>query len=387
MATLVCADVPKGVSVTLDHHQFDVDGELVGRGAWTGVRNLPPGAHFCATTPTSKGASTSWQSCFPTGFFFYVEGGVEGECHVVEWCAETESLVECVDDDRRRELEQRSRSDLDYLSRMLRYDPAWQDAWRGVSAHITAETIRRVSPVGSRIGVEGEPDDPSLASTPHERMLEEQLRRGGREEGAGATTSRSRDARCFYLDLPQLGGRGSPSARKFLEKSGLTGSALTALHLDKSPVLEDLLERELGGNHDELLGEMQFAFVCFLLCYSLTGFNQWKRLLVLALGSERSMLETRPEFAVELLRALRNQLELALREAEAAALVDEVLGEEKHFLASGIRGFLLSVAEAEVVPVAVEEEAARLAALVRSRLGVAGLEVEDDEDAPVVVQL
>ena len=48
---------------------------------------------------------------------------------------------------------------------------------------------------------------------------------------------------------------------------------------------------------------------------------------------------------------------------------------------------MLSVAEAEVVPVAVEEEAARLAALVRSRLGVAGLEVEDDEDAPVVVQL
>ena len=103
--------------------------------------------------------------------------------------------------------------------------------------------------------------------------------------------------------------------------------------------------------------------------------------------SLRAWLETRPEFAVELLRALRNQLELALREAEAAALVDEVLGEEKHFLASGIRGFLLSVAEAEVVPVAVEEEAARLAALVRSRLGVAGLEVEDDEDAPVVVQL
>ena len=55
MATLVCADVPKGVSVTLDHHQFDVDGELVGRGAWTGVRNLPPGAHFAPPHPPPKG--------------------------------------------------------------------------------------------------------------------------------------------------------------------------------------------------------------------------------------------------------------------------------------------------------------------------------------------
>lgn len=44
-----------------------------GGGAWTGVRDLCVGPHFCATAVSTSQAA----SCFPTGFFFYVER--EGE--------------------------------------------------------------------------------------------------------------------------------------------------------------------------------------------------------------------------------------------------------------------------------------------------------------------
>ena len=75
-ATLVCAGVPRGVSVVLDHQAFDVGRSLQGRGegeTWTGMRDLGAGPHFCATAI----AGTSGASCFPVGFFFYVEDGRE----------------------------------------------------------------------------------------------------------------------------------------------------------------------------------------------------------------------------------------------------------------------------------------------------------------------
>ena len=46
---------------------------------------------------------------------------------------------------------------------------------------------------------------------------------------------------------------------------------LTALNLDKTALLEDVLQTHFSGDADGLLGELQFSFLAFLMGQSLEG--------------------------------------------------------------------------------------------------------------------
>ncbi len=49
--------------------------------------------------------------------------------------------------------------------------------------------------------------------------------------------------RCYYTPLPRL-----------VKRAGLTPAELTALNMDKSPLLEELIQSNYKGNEDALLG-------------------------------------------------------------------------------------------------------------------------------------
>ena len=52
---------------------------------------------------------------------------------------------------------------------------------------------------------------------------------------------------------------------------GVTGAHLSALNLDKSLLLEQLLQQHYHRDSCRLLGELQFAFLAFLMGQSLEG--------------------------------------------------------------------------------------------------------------------
>ena len=56
-----------------------------------------------------------------------------------------------------------------------------------------------------------------------------------------------------------------------LQVPGVTGAHLSALNLDKSMLLEQLLQQHYRGDSRRLLGELQFAFLAFLMGQSLEG--------------------------------------------------------------------------------------------------------------------
>lgn len=56
-----------------------------------------------------------------------------------------------------------------------------------------------------------------------------------------------------------------------MQVPGMTPHQLTALNLDKTAVLEDLIQRKYQGKSDGLLGELQFSFLAFLMGHSLEG--------------------------------------------------------------------------------------------------------------------
>jgi hypothetical protein len=80
--------------------------------------------------------------------------------------------------------------------------------------------------------------------------------------------------------------------------------------VDPTRALELLLRMEYGGDARRLLGELQLAFVTFLLLSSLAAFEQWKA-LVLLLSSCAAAFRTRPGLLHNFVAALEFQLKHA----------------------------------------------------------------------------
>lgn len=86
---------------------------------------------------------------------------------------------------------------------------------------------------------------------------------------------------CYYTKVPHL-----------INQKGIPGQNLTSLNLDKTSLLEHILMKEYGGDEDLLLGELQFAFVAFLMGHSLEAFLQWKAVVSLLLGCTEAVSYT-----------------------------------------------------------------------------------------------
>ena len=61
---------------------------------------------------------------------------------------------------------------------------------------------------------------------------------------------------------------------------GIEGAALTRVSLDKTLLLQELLSKSKISPL-ELLGEMQYAFVTFMLGENFESFEHWKKLVIL----------------------------------------------------------------------------------------------------------
>ncbi|KAF3949923.1 hypothetical protein CMV_024263 [Castanea mollissima] len=95
-------------------------------------------------------------------------------------------------------------------------------------------------------------------------------------------------------------------------KSRIHGQELTSLNIDKTQLLESLLIKDYGGSEDVLLGELQFAFIAFLMGQSLVGFLQWKALVNLLFGCIEAPFRTRTQLFTMFIKVIYYQLKFGL---------------------------------------------------------------------------
>lgn len=133
----------------------------------------------------------------------------------------------------------------------------------------------------------------------------------------------------------------------------------------------------------EFIGEIQFAFICFLLGLNLEAFEQWKKLIQLLCSCEKALTRY-----TNLYSELISSLELHLQEVPEDFLVDIVannniiyrslreLFSTLHMLKDQVDGGLYCKAE-------------RFKEKLTTKFGwdFTNLDAEDDEEAPVVVEL
>eukprot|EP01068_Selenidium_serpulae_P012108 Selendium_serpulae@DN5771_c0_g1_i1.p1 len=320
--TIIVVDCPSGIHVGLDYLMWKTGSKF------KGVQLIPPGPHFlfCSVEDT---ASTGVG--LRTGKFLYLR---PGEVVVRKWNDESESLDE-VDETTHSAFAEGLRRG-DFVTHLGSYAHEYREKWVQLTSHVTQLTLKRLEPIGGTVSsFSREYDD-----TPPKREEEQQATsEAAQDQGAdsqGARQTKTRRTASGALQAPATSstknnhqdiesfnsecvGRPTGDGENVfffttvppaVIPHGASPSQITALSLDKSDVLEQIIVTTFKGNERELLGELQYAYIVLLLGQNYDGFEQWKSLLQL-LCTCPGTASKKPTFFAEFIRVLYTHLDQA----------------------------------------------------------------------------
>lgn len=260
-----------------------------------GIKNLPPGLHFVF-------AASSSALSVRNGAWFYVTPGVGSpQVFVKKWDESTEDLI--AETAQTEVLRHKANVGSIWKDGLTPYrqtvqegDSGAEDGWSEDSADWSKLTSQITPTLLSRIcGLN--PDHWSLTSASSASQDLDQI--------PGLESSNS-------MLHPEKELRFSPIDLKKTWREGATGRERTEAAQDRSWFLGDLIEnhcqaKDKRGRENEILGEVQFAFLMVLTLNNNSCLEQWKRLLRL-LFTCRQAVKERSNLFLELLKSLRIQL-------------------------------------------------------------------------------
>jgi len=284
-AFILCWDVPPYTKFGIDHTVYTVGQKF------KGVKMVPPGVHYIHYCPASNENDVAPRA----GFFVNLSAG---EVMVKEWDLDTEALVDMADRDQAQRLADAVKR-FEFDSNLGPYPLEKYKAWVKLSNFITPKVIERLEPVGKVI--------PSVAKEfiDKKKQEDEAKIQDVTDEDMGSPTSSSSssssssassvdalETKMAAMDLARDSVKRfvdddsfTPSSFAFyselpskFEAKGADASAITAMYLDKTHLLEKLMV-SWDGDAQCILGELQFAFISFLVGESMEGFEQWKKMM------------------------------------------------------------------------------------------------------------
>lgn len=378
-ATLLLLDVPQYTLVGIDTQMFTVGP------AFKGIKMIPPGPHFVYYSSSSKDGK---QFSPIVGFFV---DAAPSEVIVRKWNQQEERLVKVPEDEEERFCQ--AVKSLEFDRYLGPYNLSQYGEWKRLSSYLTKTIIKRIEPIGGEITVACESEmDKNSPKTSIERALDAQLGTGKFQASTSVDQSKKRG--CYYTTIPRV-----------IKRRGMEGKELTSLNLDKTELLESVLIKDYGGSEDLLLGELQFAYIAFLMGQSLEAFFQWKSLVSLLLSCIEAPFRTRSHLFTKFIKVIFYQLKYGLqkdrKESNGAGIAVSSLLDKSWFSADSFlhrlcKDFFLLMQDATVVDGDLLTWTRKLKELLENILGwefqqnsaVDGIYFEeDDEFAPVVEML
>nr|XP_018915614.1 PREDICTED: protein AAR2 homolog [Bemisia tabaci] len=280
-ATLIFLDVPVETEFGIDLKSWET-GEK-----FKGVKMIPPGIHFIFYSARNSHGDVAPRR----GFIHHFK---KSEILGIKWDS---SLEDISYDNLSSEEMQRFRDNLMYLDQFLGPYPfdVW-DKWKRLTMHLNENLVNKLMPACGRISSAAElvPDSRDLKGRSKRRW------------------SRPRTEEEKQEDLlPQLKPKEGTELR-FTEPpeesypAGSTPAEITKHNLDTSYAFERMISQ-----HDEPLnfvGEIQFAFICFLVGLNYEAFEHWKSMIQLVCRCETAIFK-RPAVFSEFVSTVEAQLD------------------------------------------------------------------------------
>ncbi|XP_074601394.1 protein AAR2 homolog [Brevipalpus obovatus] len=347
-------DFPLGSSVGIDLSEYNA-GEK-----FKGFKMIPPGLHFIHFSAVS---SDDFRQSAPRTGFFHVFNCKE--VLVRRWDAKTEDISdEKVSD----EEIQRYKADLfGKLDQFLAPYPFKQlQRWVGLSDHINSYVIDLLNPLSGRIV--------SVTQMIPLRFPED-------IQASKSTTSDDVPKNIEKL-LPNM--KVEPSSQikfselnKFKYPSGSSASELTQHILDSTYCLTKIMSRY--SRNEDILGELQFAFLTFIAGQVYDSFEHWKAFLKVICNSGKAMAD-HTNLYMDLIRVLHFQL----REVPEDLFVDIVAN--NNFLVTVLRDLFQNISNNSNVETCLKERAFKFKKSVTKKYRW-DFDNDPDDEQPVVVDL
>ncbi|XP_055332955.1 protein AAR2 homolog [Paramacrobiotus metropolitanus] len=349
-AFLIFLDVPEKTEFGIDVSSWNV-GEK-----FKGVKMIPPGIHFVHYSAVSKHNVTAPR----TGFFHDFK---RKEVVVKRWDRKNEgldTLPVCAEESERYAS---SLQNLDPFLGAYPYDT--YKRWISMSRWITDITLLRLVPTGPNgciFAVQ------QLESQPYVCLSRSESPSRKRTKATLPEMKVSEETRIRFSDL---------STKRLCR--GAQPSDITSMNMDKSVFLDHWIADELHGSPAEVLGEVQFAFVCFLVGQVYDAFEQWKNIVALLSQCEKAMLD-RPDFFLDVIGLLYFQVQ----EIPKDFFVDVV--SQENFLTNTLQSFFAIAEHADGVDERLRSRAGQFRKYLQ-KMFKWDFSMESNEDAPVVVDL
>ncbi|XP_010874124.1 protein AAR2 homolog isoform X2 [Esox lucius] len=290
-ATLVLLGVPAGTELGIDYKSWQVGPRF------RGVKMIPPGLHFLHYS-SSNAASCGGETGPRTGLFLTLK---PREILLANWVPSEEDLDFSASQN--QEEVARVRAGLQDLDPFLGpYPYEVLRKWVSLTDKVSQELASRLQPLSGRVCAFSDVI-PEVQLTHTKDRVEQNLPRN--------------DTECQSMKegldkLPKMKPREGTALRfspipKKTYPPGATPAQITQCSMDLSYALDSLLESNHQQQPLNVLGELQFAFVCFLIGNVYEGFEHWKRLLALLCRSEVAMCQRR-DLYLGLIAVLYHQL-------------------------------------------------------------------------------
>ncbi|CAH2012783.1 unnamed protein product [Acanthoscelides obtectus] len=279
-AIFVFLNVPEGTEFGIDMKSWNT-GEK-----FRGVKMIPPGLHYIFYSAVSNTGDTAPR----TGFFHNFR---KAEVLVKKW----DQVNECVS------AETVSDEDIVRLTGNLRaldnflgpYPYDIKDRWKSLTSDLTDDLVKSLVPLSGFIQSALELESCSNSDRPKGKKADEN------DEDNLSPTEAKRSRKSDNIDalLPHLKAKAGTEIRltKFPEKTypeGSTPADITKHSLDSSYVF-DLIASSYQ-KPDNIIGELQFCYICFLVGHSLEAFDQWKKIFSLFCSCEAAVKKHRRLF-------------------------------------------------------------------------------------------
>ncbi|KAJ3194760.1 5'-3' exoribonuclease 2 [Irineochytrium annulatum] len=287
----ILLDAPTNLEFGFDYNEWRTGPRF------KGVKFIPPGLHFIyyGAGNTEGGVAAR------TGLFKFFE---PREIVVRKWDAANEDLHDDVmDQDELARFRQNIRQLDSFLGAYPLIPTSEQPVktyqrWLALTSFVSKEVVRRVLPssgkVSSMTSISRFSD--VTATVPAGPAIQEMdVDEGASSQSTAGVASTDLRINFTYVDLKRSFGGGA------------TPFEVTKYSLDKSFLLLKVLKEQYQNDYKLLLGEIQLAFVMFLIGQIYDGLEQWKCLCLLVCGSNEALREQGPLF-IDFIGLLEGQL-------------------------------------------------------------------------------
>ncbi|XP_071111198.1 protein AAR2 homolog [Haliotis cracherodii] len=207
--------------------------------------------------------------------------------------------------------------------------------WVSMTSHISNTVLEHVLPDNGLVRSVTQFESKASTSQSRKRDREQQSMETDSTPSSSSDAVSTEDSETKFLPhmtvIPGTSIRYS-NITKRRYPSGATPAEVTRYSMDSSFLLETILSERYSDTSLGVLGEIQFAFICFLIGQNYDSFEQWKKLVHVLCTSEEALC-----VHTELFLQLVTVLHFQIRDIPEDFFVDIV--SQNNFLTSTLQEF------------------------------------------------